>query len=652
MSSVNDLYKDTVYDWIDDETSDNVEVLVLPNTISEMVVTHYINRSRVGISFRGENLVFPSFLLDTPIKSIIDKISEEGTVIESTEMKTPRITSNDLHVIAKLFKWGINLQGVILSHLSKKYNAEQMVFLSRYIFGELVKSKNYSNVNLRLKTNTAYYRQKAGILAGLQNGTGEWDLVAVDYYPNWTYCTLGHKIKYKFIVREKTTGEELAFGSTCIDDFFEVDNELARHLGIYKKYLIGQLVAYGWNSLNSNSANITIDKIVLDFGVFLKATNTRSFKKIRSFIENGLLIPESLQVSYLDSLKRGFDSEVKRVSSALEYLSFDKGGMYSLLLVGLFGNYLTLGESSKDENLSNFYSTRNLTNKFSNYDFTIGEFVSEVNKYRLNRLQQVILTYKYETLRNMFGLISLYEGILFDKTGYKIYSLNRLSYKGISLGYTAREFLIKLLGGDKIENVNLGNMQVNSIPKIDKYINDTTMKSGWKSSPRTYEDVPEMKEMLEDYTIVRNSDILRSYYIGNMKLEYFEKFLQENGKRRASITLDTVHKKGVEVQTKSENGVSGSKVNIKEQDLKDIPIEDIKVFGNFIRELNNRGIYLSTYFDKVDYLLLINVTETNYKRSKHISTIATNANYILRNKDRLPDDIVNNVVKFIEKYSK
>ena len=102
-----------------------------------------------------------------------------------------------------------------LAHIMEYYEKYTI-----FLFQKLRKS-------LRLEVSPAKISQLAHI-----KGEGDWvfaGMVGLPYQ-GADYCELGHPLKYVYKAKNTTNGQIIKFGSTCVGDFFDIDQEGVRSL--------------------------------------------------------------------------------------------------------------------------------------------------------------------------------------------------------------------------------------------------------------------------------------------------------------------------------------------------------------------------------------------------------------------------------------
>lgn len=107
-------------------------------------------------------------------------------------------------------------------NLFKHFNNEQIQFLMNY-YEQYTKYLFYKlRKNLRLEVS----KNKIKVLSDLK-GEGEWEFAGMRDTKGFgqVYCELGHPLRYEYKARNKTNGNTIIFGSTCVGDFFELDQK-------------------------------------------------------------------------------------------------------------------------------------------------------------------------------------------------------------------------------------------------------------------------------------------------------------------------------------------------------------------------------------------------------------------------------------------
>ncbi len=113
-----------------------------------------------------------------------------------------------------------NLKGG--ENLFKHFTPEQVEFLMNYYEQYTVYLFYKIRKNLRLEVS----KNKIKILSDLK-GDGEWEFAGMRDTKGFgdVYCELGHPLRYAYKARNKTNGNTIIFGSTCVGDFFELDQK-------------------------------------------------------------------------------------------------------------------------------------------------------------------------------------------------------------------------------------------------------------------------------------------------------------------------------------------------------------------------------------------------------------------------------------------
>lgn len=300
-------------DWFEDGELDGVEKLNLGR--GDLKIVNFVNRQRVGFYLpNGKSFAVPEYMLEGKIAgALYQKLVKMFGVEESADKKTPLLIRSNVSLYKRLEQIGFTVVRPLLEKLSSSLSSgdsqvkqANMDFLIGYFFNEAIRTRGLYRVELKLNKNTKYYQDKAAKLAHLQDGVGQWDLVDLRYnVDGYTCCSLGHRIKWEFIVEERTTGETLSFGSTCIDDFFLVDSGVKNQIAKYKTYILNRLLEYAMQYDMGTMDNINIDRWVSAFGLYVRGYDREvdyHMEYIQEFVRRGMLIPLSLQGKYTEAL--------------------------------------------------------------------------------------------------------------------------------------------------------------------------------------------------------------------------------------------------------------------------------------------------------------------------------------------------------------
>lgn len=251
----------------------------------------------------------PRSYLDVPFigKGISDILEDKGISLEaelrknhSKPDKMPRLILSNAHALRKLSSFGYDFISPTLDVIYRTYGVEKTRQITGYLFNYLIR-QNPKKLNFKLKTDTAYFQNKAQELSALRNvaGGGQWELVNIEYHPEKSgLCTMGHKVSYKFIVREKTTGIVIGFGSHCVEDFFDINQQTKGHLSAYKIALFNAMLEYGLQHAPLTQMHLWVDTLQVSFLHWLANTYGVSDRAVletaRKFLVANIKMPETL----------------------------------------------------------------------------------------------------------------------------------------------------------------------------------------------------------------------------------------------------------------------------------------------------------------------------------------------------------------------
>lgn len=340
-------------DWFEDGELDGVEKLNLGQ--GDLKIVNFVNRQRIGFYLpNGKSFAVPEYMLEGKLSgALYKKLVKMFGIEDSTDKRTPLLIRSNVSLYKRLEQIGFTVVRPLLEKLSSSLSSgdsqvkqANMDFLIGYFFNEAIRTRGLYRVELKLNKNTKYYQDKAAKLAHLQDGVGQWDLVDLRYnVDGYTCCSLGHRIKWEFIVEERTTGETLSFGSTCIDDFFLVDSGIKGQIAKYKTYILNKLLEYAMQYDMGTMDNINIDRWVSAFSLYVRGYDREvdyHMEYIHEFVRRGMLIPLSLQGKYTDALTDSVTlSHIGSYVSAI-HTKADLGNAVELLdkliILGYLGN--------------------------------------------------------------------------------------------------------------------------------------------------------------------------------------------------------------------------------------------------------------------------------------------------------------------------
>lgn len=542
--------------------------------INHLKITHYVKRNRVGIS--GElsngkpvNFAFPYEMLEIKvIKSVVGNLVSKYPVEKSNEFKTPRIISTNTQLIKQLETLGFSIIVPLIDSLRKNLKPDQMSILMNYFYSKILQIKGLERLNLTLKTNTPYFREKASKLAGLRNGVGTWSLVAIDYHGvsdnGFGFCTLGHKLKWEFIVQEETSKETISFGAYCVSDFFQVDNDIYKKLGVYKNLIINYLLDYALQLSSAYQYAYNIDRWVSAYTM----PYVRYSKKFESthntlleFIKSRVLVPQLLMEEVIQNFPIG------DYKNAFFELSGLLGGEFlSLATLGVFGNSLLSTDGGMylyEFGEKHTPATMNLYNNLVYKDDTIrlnlkslGIFYSKKDltmnlSSSVSKLRSIRTYKEYVNLSNHLTnlLASLKE--LKEVHDFKVETMYgkvvSFKYKGVYVlvpnwtfsqfykNFTSKDFELYNVSekSDKLslqfskitdESVKNSLMEIRDLFKIKNTINN---RLEIRPLRKVYDDEELTALVKLALTKTATLHFLSSYYIGCLKEEVLKEFIKK-----------------------------------------------------------------------------------------------------------------------------
>ena len=405
--NLNRTSKPDVTDWFDDVDDFQIEEDSLEKLTLRVV--KFTKRKRWGIYYNDKSFSFPFGLEEVSvIKQVLDDLSTRCTFEESDDLATPRLISSNQLLMKKLESLGYSVVSPVINGMAKIYTPKQLSLLTDYLYSNLLKTKGIERLDLKLKTNTNYFKTKAKKLAELQGGVGSWSLLTVRYHANdIAYCSLGHKLKWEFIVEESVTKERISFGAYCVEDFFDVDDSVRGQIVSHRNALMSKLLDYALQLTTSKKYAFHIDAWVSAFT--LDAVQySKQFEKVHSqyleFVKNRVLVPQELSN---ELIKHYPFEEYQKIQGKLNNLLGDEYKAVSAL--GIFGNQL-LDYSDNgyfySQGEKHFAGTLNLYGLMMLDDALIRENLS---KYSYLSYLKGWVKYLPKTVKTLRGITS-YEG--------------------------------------------------------------------------------------------------------------------------------------------------------------------------------------------------------------------------------------------------
>lgn len=350
-------------DWftsVDEADFDNLN----QDKIGEIYIVNHTKVGQTGVYTKELAFTFPTNMTQVPLikkclgillekdAKTLEDLSEKALIgyKGETRKRKASIVPSNVTLLKKFESLGIQVIGLLIGNLSRVLNPSQLETLSTSLYSLVVQEQGLSKFNLSLKSNTNYYAQKAQTLATLQNGVGIWSLANIKYhFDTDAYCTLGHRLRWEFIVEEQSTKQMISFGAYCVEDFFSVDNEVKVQVANHKTALANALLEYALQVDTAKSYNRTIDMYSMAYWSNLVKYNGGQFSgklkllvnQMVSYVQQGILVPTLLYKLMFQELgkERHYDiyREYLRTFLHERYVGI---GAKQWNLIGIFGNAL------------------------------------------------------------------------------------------------------------------------------------------------------------------------------------------------------------------------------------------------------------------------------------------------------------------------
>lgn len=339
--NLNASKKNIAEDWfnLEDDEYEFVE------TKEPIKLWYFSNKNRWGICLGDLRFSFPKEMEELgTVSQVLDFIKQEHGLTEFNPC--PRVVRNNRTLLKRFEAIGYYCINPLMANLVKKVD---MTFITDYYFSGIVTSTGGAKLNLQLNRNTPYWQRKAQLLARLGNAQGSWVLSHLRYCPDGAKCTLGHDLKWQFIVEEETTKQQIAFGAYCVEDFFTIDDQVQNQLSAYKNQLANALIDYAFYVGVSPSYAYKIDNwsnLYLSQYLGLDKTFDHYWNLQKTFIDKGMLVPVELQGALVRSLPN------KQPLTGIVADSVDYG---TIVALGVYGNHL-LDPSQKENYFSKVHS--------------------------------------------------------------------------------------------------------------------------------------------------------------------------------------------------------------------------------------------------------------------------------------------------------
>ncbi|MEC2463413.1 hypothetical protein P9X10_00680 [Bacillus cereus] len=366
----------------------------------------------------------------------------QGKCVHNPNLTKGVLVSNRRSLKAKLAKERMMSDVVMNRFLEQEIPPEQYDFLQQYIGKLILNNKGAENIflNLGRGVNEEYFRQKGIKLARL-NQNAKWRLAFVKDIVHG-YCSMGHEIRYAFTALNEF-GDSLIFGSTCVHDFFEIDEQLSERLGEY----VNQIRTHTEDYYNDYHSYYEIHRKQDQFMALLmqfvnRLTNEQTFNSdelnyVSTFVGYGLPIPKPLAEKVGDKI---FDYLSKEFNMLVAFEPYDIVTKL-VYLCGCFahGCHGTTGNELKTDFPVNYLGERimpkeveHLTSKFNqlNTGTTKDDFI-QVMTANLDINKFICILNNMVTMKKLTGILAKDELLTLEpndtNTGYK------LSYKEIIL---------------------------------------------------------------------------------------------------------------------------------------------------------------------------------------------------------------------------
>lgn len=582
------------------------------STESKVKVEVFPNLESIQISYGKTGFVFSSVMLEVPlVKTVYDKLIEKHGVSESKGLTKYRRVSRNSTLLKKFEELGFSCIKPVLKSLSDTYSQEQLHLLTSYFFSKVMRDGGYSKVEFHLNTDTEYFRRKAQTLAQLQNGVGKWFLSGIDYHPDKNgLCTMGHELKWEFIVKEEQSGQTLSFGTSCVEDFFQVDLGLKQRLGNHKEALLGYLIDYAFYLNSAVKLSYSIDAWSWAFTYnYIRYSEQLQLvhNQYAEFIKNRVLVPESLQSDLVEALPSEAFLNSKSNYSFSVLRDIFGNDYQALATLGILGNQTFDVDSAESYNPS--------SNGKPKYKLGLhGAIIRNPDKFRdsLKMLQVVGLkdTFKesiIEVLTHLFQITHLshfttmasnlfnfqtYLQTLRDQRDLTIKSPYSVLYKGIQInndtGLKPIE-LIALWNETEIDLYSnepwvLSKLKFSNLPKsefrnalifVSKYFKASNTVNNRLDTMRLKNLAyykPELQYLIKEARkLIFPSKLLDSYYIGSLKEEVLQEMLEKLLGYQPGEVSDIVKR----IQEDKERLQSAKQTSVKPAN--DIPEEEKKV---------------------------------------------------------------------------
>lgn len=354
-----DAEQDIYYDvetgaWVDveDESFLNIQSnMFLPQAKSiEWNEGFFPNRDKKvpyvyikAILHDGERAVFefPQVYAESSLfENALRTIKEIGTRVKGKYGGT--LVTNRRQLTSKFITMGLMPQTSYSTYYAQAFKVEPyQEKLSEYFSYELLNYKEIQNYELKPAVNTMYWQQKSEDLRKLASNES-WRLVGIEDTIFGGKCTLGHKLRYKYIVESYPSKERIEFGVSCLGDFFEVTdnikNDLKRFVRTLQTLQGDYIHAYcalesGYPRYENRKNN---DRLFYEVSKHLNIKDESMHGRLewlKFFVDNGLPIPKPLAYVIIQkNIKRYYEVNTGNTKFPLNN---------TITYIGLMGNNYT-----------------------------------------------------------------------------------------------------------------------------------------------------------------------------------------------------------------------------------------------------------------------------------------------------------------------
>lgn len=327
----------------------------------QVACVKFQSKNRYGFYLRDGSSVksfsAPVGVFDHPtMQGVLERIKAKGLYFEHPAQlglsSVPRITKSNATLLKNFQVSVYPLVNTFVGYLTKRLRPEQLALISDYTIQSVIAEQGTGRFELKLNRNTAYFQNKAGELADLSGG-GDWEFLALRYYPEGSKCTLGHDLKWEFVAREKNTGRQLTFGETCVQDFFHVDEQVSEQLSNFKTVYLNAMLEYALRDAVAQSYHYHVGVFQLSLYDFVRekgwvsetATSKTLVRWMEQFLDSKLLPPADLVVKFSRLFEPCLDTLLKWVNPLSSKARL-------ALALGIFGTSLLDVDTTDYQNFS------------------------------------------------------------------------------------------------------------------------------------------------------------------------------------------------------------------------------------------------------------------------------------------------------------